>query len=105
MISCTWILRQWKRIINYQKPYFFVENYKKLSTLGLVPKHWPGFSYIHSEYYKLDLNSDGIIKDDKAYNFPPKQKTPSLESCSCYVRMLSNINLNGGDTFTATLIN
>ena len=34
------------------------ENYNKISTLVPVPKHWIGFSYIHSEYYMLDLNVD-----------------------------------------------
>ena len=29
----------------------FVDEYKKMSTQGPVPKHWIGFSYIHSEYY------------------------------------------------------
>ena len=36
----------------------FVENYKKRSSPGPVPKHWLHFSYIHSEEYKLDLNFD-----------------------------------------------
>ena len=34
---------------------FFV-NYKKMSTPEQVPKNCLGFSYIHSEYYELDLN-------------------------------------------------
>ena len=32
----------------------FAVNYKKMSTLGTVPKHWLGFSYIHSKCYELD---------------------------------------------------
>ena len=36
----------------------FVDNYKKMSTTGPVPKNWLGFSYIRSEYYGLDQNFD-----------------------------------------------
>ena len=36
----------------------FVENLKKRSTPVPVPKHWPGLSYICSEYYELYLNFD-----------------------------------------------
>ena len=35
-----------------------VENYKKISTPGPVPKHWLVFSYISSEGYDLDMNFD-----------------------------------------------
>ena len=31
----------------------FVENYKKMSTLGPVPRHWLRFRYIRSEDYEL----------------------------------------------------
>ena len=34
----------------------FVENYKKMSTIGLVPKNWIGFSHILLEDYELDNN-------------------------------------------------
>ena len=36
----------------------YVENYKKMSTLGPVPKHWLGFNYICSEDYELEINFD-----------------------------------------------
>ena len=36
------------------------DNYKKVSTLGPVPKHYLAFSYIGSEYYKLDMKFDEI---------------------------------------------
>ena len=36
----------------------FVENYKKMSTTGTVPKHWLVFTYISSKYYELDQNFD-----------------------------------------------
>ena len=36
----------------------FVLNYKKMSTPGLVPKNWMGFSYIRLEDYQLDQNFD-----------------------------------------------
>ena len=35
-----------------------VENYKKMSTPGPVPKYWLGFSCIISEDYELDNNFD-----------------------------------------------
>ena len=34
----------------------YVDNNKKISTPGLVPKHWLSFSYKCSEDYELDLN-------------------------------------------------
>ena len=49
----------------------FVANYKKMSTPGLVPKHWLGSSYICSEYYEFDLNFDVIkirSKSDQSSN-------------------------------------
>ena len=35
-----------------------LENYKKISDPGPVPKHWLGFSYIRSKDYELYLNFD-----------------------------------------------
>ena len=35
-----------------------VDNYKKTSTPGQVPRYWHRFSCIFSEYYELDHNFD-----------------------------------------------
>ena len=34
----------------------FADNYKIMSTPGPVPKNWPIFGNIRSEYYELDQN-------------------------------------------------
>ena len=46
-----------------------VENYKKISTTGLVPKHWHRFSYIHSENYEIDLYFDETEMKIKSDHF------------------------------------
>ena len=43
---------------NFPATKYFFANCKKLSTPGTIPKHWLGFSYIHSEDYDLDKNFD-----------------------------------------------
>ena len=45
--------------------------YNKKWTSGQVPKHWIGFSYIHSKYYELYLNfheTEMKIKSDNSTN-------------------------------------
>ena len=48
----------------------FVENYKKTSTPGSVPKHQLGLRYIRSEKYALDMNFDKTIMKRKSENLP-----------------------------------
>ena len=38
----------------------FVEKYNKMSTPGMVPKHYLGFSYTSSEDYEIDQKFDEI---------------------------------------------
>ena len=43
---------------NFSDTRTFVDNYKKMSTPGPVPKNWLEFSYICSEDYELDVKFD-----------------------------------------------
>ena len=43
---------------NFPDTKIFVDNYKKISTPGPVPKTFLEFSYIRSEDYGLDVNFD-----------------------------------------------
>ena len=44
---------------NFPATRIFIMNYKNMSTPGLVPNIWLGFSYISLEDYELDKNFDG----------------------------------------------
>ena len=46
----------------------FVDNYKKMSTTGPVPKHWLGFSYISSEDNELDQIFDDTELEKPDHN-------------------------------------
>ena len=65
---------RWLQVYKYDLIYFYSEtmlmddhfpatetfavNYKKMSTLGPVPKHWLGFSLIRSKDYELYMYFD-----------------------------------------------
>ena len=62
---------------NFTATKMLVDNKKKISTPGPIPKHWLVFSYISSEYYELDQNFDDRGKNQTTHlriklNFPQK---------------------------------
>ena len=70
-----------------------VTNYKKILTPGPVPKYWLEFSYIHSEDYELDQNSDDTeLKKQSDHTFNNKVKlfreiivVVEEENCLCVI--------------------
>ena len=57
-----------------------ISRYKKISTPVPVPKRWLVFSYIRSEYYKLNMNfyiieEEDYLPDTKCFVVKYKRKS------------------------------
>ena len=65
-----------------------VVNYKKISTPGMVPNIWIGFTYIRSEDYELyqNFNDSGLKR---------KPDHTSNNKVKIFAKLLSSLRKNG----------
>ena len=82
-----------------------VTDYKKMSTIGQVPKNWIWFSYIRSEYYELDLHFDVTEMERKPdHLFNDKVKLFHENIVVIKKKWFANINLTESATFLTVLL-
>ena len=89
----------------FQATKIFVENYNKTPTPGQVPKHWFGFSYLHSEDYEIDLKFDETeMKKKSDHSSDNKNKIFCKTIVVIEEEWFDGMNLTYGATFLMSLI-